>query len=349
MAVKHSILTYYLKIWVPHLAKTRRPLAYVDGFAGRGIYPGGELGSPLLALKVMADYAGRIDPSQRFDCYFVEKDDDNFGNMQAAVIAHPAVVGGWVRPHFFRDTFQSASQQIIRAIRLKDQPSFVFADQFGYSHAPMSVLGEVLRLPKAELLVNVMSWAALWGLSCPDVEETLDSAVGSPDWRALVDLHGLERERGLIDLYCRELKRRDAQFTIPFRMGFDDRDRTLYYLVHATKHVKGASLMKQAMVASGSRSELGYAGETRHRMSPLFNLDADNLPVHLLRRFAGQTLTFSDVVARTIEETGTCVEVDYRRCLKQLDRDGVIKVQRVSTVRGLDKDDRIMFPLAVGL
>ncbi len=155
MAVKHSILTYYLKIWVPHLAKTRRPLAYVDGFAGRGIYPGGELGSPLLALKVMADYAGRIDPSQRFDCYFVEKDDDNFGNMQAAVIAHPAVVGGWVRPHFFRDTFQSASQQIIRAIRLKDQPSFVFADQFGYSHAPMSVLGEVLRLPKAELLVNV--------------------------------------------------------------------------------------------------------------------------------------------------------------------------------------------------
>ncbi len=120
-------------------------------------------------------------------------------------------------------------------------------------------------------------------------------------------------------------------------------------LVHATKHVKGASLMKQAMVASGSRSELGYAGETRHRMSPLFNLDADNLPVHLLRRFAGQTLTFSDVVARTIEETGTCVEVDYRRCLKQLDRDGVIKVQRVSTVRGLDKDDRIMFPLAVGL
>ncbi len=315
VGVKHSILRYYLPIWLNHLVKTRRRPAFVDGFAGRGVYATGEAGSPLLALDAMARYP---DTSQRFDCHFVEKDGDNFANMRDAVLAHPAVVSGRVIPRFYPDTFLSASRDIIHAIRANDQPSFFLLDQFGYKHAPMSVLGTVLTLPKVELLVNVMSWAAIWGLSIPSVADALDDSVGSPDWRPLKDLHGAERERGLIDLYRRELKRHGAVFTIPFRMGFDDRDRTLYHLIHATKHLKGAARMKDAMVASGTPGELGYGGEVRHSMTPLFDLDKDRLPGFLVRRFVGRSVTFRDVIAATIEETGTCRETDYRRAVRAL-------------------------------
>lgn len=249
--------------------------------------------------------------SQQFVCHFVEKDGDNFANMRAAVVKHRAVASGRIACHFYHQPFADASRNIIAAIRAADQPSFFFVDPFGYAEdVPMTVLGDVLKLPKAELFVNLMFMfinRALTGGNAA-LAPTLDNLMGSPDWRSLGFLHGHGREQGFITLYRNQLKQRGAEFVIPFRMGDDDCARTLYYLVHATKHIKGANVMKRAMVASGSRGELGYSGQMRHRMSPLFNLDTKNLPDYLLQRFGGQTVTFSSIIAQTIEETGTCLE-----------------------------------------
>ena len=53
---KHEILKRYLQAWVPILSLGRFPkVLYVDGFAGPGIYSGGEPGSPIIALRAARD------------------------------------------------------------------------------------------------------------------------------------------------------------------------------------------------------------------------------------------------------------------------------------------------------
>ena len=48
---KHEILKKYLQRWFPILNKYYKRVVYIDGFCGPGRYEGGELGSPLIALK----------------------------------------------------------------------------------------------------------------------------------------------------------------------------------------------------------------------------------------------------------------------------------------------------------
>jgi len=47
---KHDILERYLERWFPILSSHGGRLAYIDGFAGPGVYSAEERGSPILAL-----------------------------------------------------------------------------------------------------------------------------------------------------------------------------------------------------------------------------------------------------------------------------------------------------------
>ncbi|MFC2638325.1 MAG: hypothetical protein ACFN0X_05345 [Mitsuokella sp.] len=52
--VKDELLGCYLKPYVAKILHTRKPLAYVDCFAGKGKFDDGNPGSPLIALDVFS-------------------------------------------------------------------------------------------------------------------------------------------------------------------------------------------------------------------------------------------------------------------------------------------------------
>lgn len=341
-AVKHAILERYISPWMRILGSTGHSLAYVDGFAGRGIYADGERGSPLRVLDLVSSYAAR---GRQIICYFVEPNPENYRILRAAVGDHQAYKDGKVRCLTYNTYFSASMPAIISEIKSSRQGSFFFVDPFGFEDPSMDLLGSVLQLQYAEVFVNLMFNFVNMAISSPGHADTMNRLFGTTDWRDAIGLHGDAREQALIELYRRELKKRGAAFVLPFRMGADERDRTLYYLVHATKHIKGALVMKDAMVASGSGGGLEYAGETRHQMMPLFDMDADRLPDFLLKRFSGQTLSFEDIVAASIEDSGTCREPDYRQALKALRNGGRIRVRPVTSKRAtaLGGKDEITF------
>ena len=51
--VKDQLLGCYLKPYVAKILHTRKPLVYVDCFAGKGKFDDGKQGSPLIALDIM--------------------------------------------------------------------------------------------------------------------------------------------------------------------------------------------------------------------------------------------------------------------------------------------------------
>jgi three-Cys-motif partner protein len=95
---------------------------YVDGFAGRGIYQGGEKGSPVLAAEIAQRYR---DEGKRYRLYCIntEEDADNFSNLQAETTRF----GNLVRnlPGRFTDNFDTVLQDIGNC------PAFFFVDDFG--------------------------------------------------------------------------------------------------------------------------------------------------------------------------------------------------------------------------
>jgi len=51
--VKHILLKKYLAAWIQILGSWSNRICYFDGFAGRGEYTDGTLGSPIIALEVI--------------------------------------------------------------------------------------------------------------------------------------------------------------------------------------------------------------------------------------------------------------------------------------------------------
>ena len=81
---KHKILRYYLGAWFAIMAEGSpdRRFVFLDGFAGRGRFNDGQLGSPLIALEVLLDHPFFGRWSQKdFIFTFVEPHNDNFENL----------------------------------------------------------------------------------------------------------------------------------------------------------------------------------------------------------------------------------------------------------------------------
>src|SRR5688572_7872743 len=81
---KHAILRRYLQAWTPILSLGGFPtIAYVDGFAGPGIYAGGEDGSPIIALKAALEHKERIKATVLF--LFIEEHADRAATLKQIV------------------------------------------------------------------------------------------------------------------------------------------------------------------------------------------------------------------------------------------------------------------------
>ncbi len=346
--IKHQILIKYLEPWSKILGSWSRGLALVDGFAGRGRYPGGEEGSPLLVLNVAQKaLASSSIRTERIACHLVEANPDNFHNMEREVQRHPGNHDPMIDIYLYRSRFAEVSADIVGRIRQAGQSSFFFLDPFGYDDPPMETLRSILALDRAEVLVNLMFDFANRAINIegnPALSRTLDELFGSGNWRSLIELEGEQRERGFVDLYREQLKARGAGQVVRFPMGYDESERTLYYLVHATKHPKGALLMKDVMASLSSPGALGYRGAERHHSRPLFDLDAAEVPDTLLARFAERTVSFEGLITETVEDDSALREKDYRKAIQGLERDHRVAVERVeSSRRGLKGKDLITF------
>lgn len=82
---KHRILRGYLDAWLPIMSQHNGRLVYVDGFAGPGIYAGGEPGSPIIALKSFLDHSSRQKIRSELVFVFIEEDQQRVDRLKEEV------------------------------------------------------------------------------------------------------------------------------------------------------------------------------------------------------------------------------------------------------------------------
>lgn len=346
---KHLILGDYLDAWVKILGSKFDRLAYVDGFCGPGTYYDdqgvGHDGSPVIALRVADRHSGRT----RVECVFTDKNASFCEQLEEKL--RQAVPQGNYAVH--AGDFDALMSGVLGAV-MHDTPSFVFVDPCGWTGFPMRTIERILSQPRTEVLINFMfnainrhltadgvpvgpSFGNLYGFDEAQLETFRDEVAG---------VSREARERRILDGYLTEL-RKHAKFVWPFKLKFVDKDRTYYYLIHATNEFLGMKVMKEVMFSAGGQSLAYSALGPQDSQLSMFPEEptVDDLASYLMNLYAGKERTFDQVLEETYAFT-PFIEKHYRAALKDAWRAGTLEVTQVDSQRAnaLRGADRMRFP-----
>ena len=225
-------------------------LVYVDTHAGRGKYRGGQLGSPLLALRTLLQhrFRTRILQSCEVVLTFIERDKRNLRYLRSEIDKLGRLPSTVRLETIHGDCFQILRQWIDDTRKDGDDraPAFMLLDPYGFK-MPGSVLRELMVFPRVELFVNVM-WRelnmAIRRRKEHGVVRTLDVLFDGMPWRKRITSSDFDgRAEQALTLF-RDVT--GARWATHIRMPGPN-EATRYLLVHLTNHDAGRDLMKRCL------------------------------------------------------------------------------------------------------
>jgi len=119
---KLDIIKKYVDGFSRILGSKYKELYYVDGFAGKGTYDGGEKGSPVLIAELAQQYQNSNRPFT-LHCINIERDPGNFVNLNTETKNFGSLVTN------YEGTFEEHIEKILPQIR--NIPAVFFIDPFG--------------------------------------------------------------------------------------------------------------------------------------------------------------------------------------------------------------------------
>jgi three-Cys-motif partner protein len=264
--IKHIILEKYFPPWAKILGSRSSELAYIDCFAGPGQYEmeGQPVkGSPIIAVEEAIKLV-KDKHVQRLLLHLVDDDSRQVERLEVSLKDLQPYPGSLTVKVTCANS-RSFVPEMLRALR-SQVPAFFLIDPYGHP-LPLSVIRNILRRPRTEVLINLMWFQINRDLSNPKVETRLNELFGDNEWhnQPFLSMHGIEREKAFLTYFISKL---GASFVRQFRIRYDVEDTrggdgTKYYLLHASNHVKAALLMKEVMWPLGDeQGTFDYSGES---------------------------------------------------------------------------------------
>jgi three-Cys-motif partner protein len=311
---KIELVRSYLEAWLRIIGRTfkRKPILYIDGFAGPGIYSGGEKGSPIAALRAASrSVAIARDKWQAGDVFveLIEKDRQSVSTLRDQVVQ--VRLHERVHVSINEGTFEQrlADIQSAHPLAFRDGfPLFAFVDPFGVKGVPFQSVRTILSSTTSELFVNFDVDGIHRVLSDPTPQNylLLDALFGDQDWRTeglLSTSTHHEVHKRIWSAYRLRLKRIGVRYTYPFVVR-GQYNQVLYYLVFASRHRLGIIKMKEAMAKVGQHGTLSVSDALNDRQA-LFDLDDPNfyLPGLLAHFGSRKSVDIDEVYDYILTET----------------------------------------------
>ena len=342
--IKHLILEKYLRPWATILGSQHQKLAYFDCFAGPGSYElGGAAvpGSPVIAVKQAIEFLKRR-TSQTVLMHLIEDDQRQVERLRSSLkILQPYPENLSVNVH--RADSRSFVPDLLQKIDTQS-PSFFLIDPYGHP-LPIPVVNTILNRGRTEALINLMWFRINMDLSNSLMRAHLDELFGDTTWsqQPFMRMRGLEREKGFLEYFTSRLA---CEFVLPFKLRYDVEDnqggdRTKYYLLHVSNHVKAVLLMKEVMWPLGDEEgTFDFSGDAQGVLISS-TPTVQELESFLLSRFKGRDVGFDQLRELTWELP--FMEKHYREVVKRLEGNGVV-VRRITSKRtGIKGQDRVRF------
>lgn len=279
---KHQILRGYLDAWLPIMSTHNGRLVYIDGFAGPGVYAGGEPGSPIIALNAFLEHTHRHRITAELVYAFIEENENRVNQLKKEVDKLrpqlPANVKVEIQHGTYEDTFSQTLDHIDKEGK-RLAPTFAFIDPFGYSQASMELSGRFLQFDRCEVLIFVPLLFVARFVQRPGQEKALTTLFGNDDWVAARDVKGEARLQLLHALFQAQLK---SVCGLDYVRSFEIVTRhknSGYHFFFGTKHVLGLMKMKEAMWRMNPAAGQRFADSTSRDQQALFEVEPDTVPL----------------------------------------------------------------------
>lgn len=351
---KHALLRRYLGGWYAILSRFNGRVLFFDGFAGPGIYEGGEAGSPVIALETLLDHSYGPQMARReFLFLFNEADKPRYDRLVEVLDRLRADRAPWpanVKVQVVNAAFQETAQQIVD--RLAEQkaslaPTFAFVDPFGVKGLPLALLSQLVAFDKCEVLVYFdFNTVNRFGTS-GQIDRSLTDLFGTDRYREAAGLQAAERKRFFHDLYQNQLKSMCGfRYVQSFEM-VNARDRTGYYLFFGTRSLTGLRVMKEAMWKVDPGGGFRFS-DVLADQEVLFGSLPDTLPLQrdLARHFAGRSVRIAELEEYVLAATPYIATHLKKQTLKPMQDAGAITCVNQTRMGTYPATTLVTFPLA---
>ena len=236
---KHKVLTYYADLFATGMKNKWESRVYLELFSGPGkcfIRDSGkeDIGSP---LKVI---------------------DHEFTKFIFTEMSAPAAEALAQRLEPFPNSARTEvwcgdCAEAIKQIRIPaGSLTFTFVDPTGIGHAPFSLIEELHRKTRCDLLINIQHGMGIKmnvHQYTPDAddESALTRFLGHDGWKKLPRHNAKEFFVGVLDLYKKQLDRLGFKFTGREVIVSNQQGIGLYLLLFASGHPKGAEFWKKSL------------------------------------------------------------------------------------------------------
>jgi three-Cys-motif partner protein len=334
---KHEILRRYLEAWLPIMSKYHARIVYLDGFAGPGVYLGGEDGSPVIALETAVKHVLQAN-FKEIVFFFIERDKRRAEKLEKVLAERFPNLSNKMKYHVIGAAFAPTFELVLNKMDEGGAmlaPTFAFLDPFGFSGLPMKLIGRMMKCEKCEVLVTFMV-GFINRFMIEGREATLNELFATDEWKKANELEKPEdRIKFLVNLYEKQLKcEGGAQYVRSFAMT-NKHNQISYYLVFGTKHPKGLEVMKDAMWKADKTGSYGFSDLTDPNQITFMDIGDEpywvpKAAAMVYNKFRGQTVPVEQIRGFVI--TGT--PFLYRNpILQYLEKSVPPKIVRVDVLR----------------
>jgi three-Cys-motif partner protein len=339
---KHQILETYLKAWIPIMSRQSQKLGisetellFVDGFAGPGSYAGGELGSPILAIKSVLEHS--YDFPIPISFLFIEENDERHIALQNNVEKYRKKIEESRRINSM-SVKKGDCEKVLKKVldgyeknKHKIGPAFFFLDQSGFSDVSMQLIHRIMSQPQCEVF-SYLNWDHMNRFLTDQTKwASLDKAFGGLEWRPALKLESNVRSVFMLKTYKTALKEKGSTKYVWHFAMCDANDKLLYWLFFCTNNLRGLEEMKRAMCKADPGYRFRFSDKDDPLQLNLFGSYQDEmLAQDLAAILQGKMLTASKVKEYVLTETPAYI---YKTSLKILEEKGLLMVRNAPPQR----------------
>ncbi len=276
---KDKLLENYLPLYLSKILATGKDTLFIDGFAGKGCFDDGTVGSPVI-IRDKIEHAQEISKfSSKIIPIFIEY------NKKYSQQLKQVLNRDWC---YIRNAdYKNEALSIIS--RNRHRNIFLYVDPFGIKHIHYEIFSELASNPNSvELLLNLNSFGFIReGCRLLDVEiddeldafdDTDDSDIfindidnmnriaGGDYWQEIIQLKKLgsittkQAEEWFVNKYMERLGE-DFEYIFQFAIKTGDKNIPKYRMVFATNHIQGALYMSENMIKCNNEMILNNRGQ----------------------------------------------------------------------------------------
>jgi len=296
--IKSEIVKKYFWAWAKIIGVRSAKIAYIDLYAGPGIYDDGNKSTPLLVLENALRDSMMM---QKLVTIFNDTNPDFVTSLKKAISEIPDIKTLTNQPIVTNFTIGSEIVNQLKSMKLI--PSLLFLDPWGYKGLSLDLISSVLKDWGCDCIFFFNYVRINAGLNNDKFKCHIDAIFSHQRANELRECikrnRPYKREELVLACIKDALSEIGGHYVISFKFIKEKINRTSHFLIFVSKNVLGYTIMKEIMAEMSSHKYQNVATfeyNTRHKDYGFFPpTPLNDLENELLGIFKGKTLTVKDI------------------------------------------------------